>query len=71
MSKRKVRCVKFVQHDGELEIASNWGQDTLSYFMRTALAGKDKSITLTSVSGALFIIPRDTIKHIEITEEEM
>lgn len=68
MSARKLRRVTFVQHDGELSVDSTWGQDTLSYFVRTALASRDKSITLTSVSGALFIVPRDTVKHIKIEE---
>jgi len=71
VSTRKVRRVTFVQRDGELAVDSAWAADTLSYFVRTALASKDKAITLTSVSGALFIVPRDTIKHITIEEVEV
>lgn len=70
MSGRKVRRVTFVQRDGELVVDSTWGQDTLSYFLKTALTAKDKTITLTSVAGVLFIVPRDTIRHVTIEEVE-
>ncbi len=71
MSARKVRRVTFTQDGGEVVVDSTWGHDTLSYFIRTGMSGRDKTISLTSASGALFLIPRDTIRHVKIEEVEL